>query len=106
MGVSIAECAFLGEDRIGCTLHLQDQIDSDALLFGETQSRIIVSAKPEDKKALIKLAGSRSVPIEEIGTAGGENITIFHRQKKIVDLSVLQSYSTWKQAIPNNFKTE
>jgi hypothetical protein len=46
------------------------------------------------------------VPIEEIGTAGGGNITIFHRQKKIVDLSVLQSYSTWKQAIPNNFKTE
>jgi phosphoribosylformylglycinamidine synthase len=106
LGVCIAECAFLGEDRIGCTLHLQDQIGSDALLFGESQSRIIVSTNPEDKEALMKLAGDRSVPIEEIGTAGGENVTIYHRQRKIVDLSVQECFQTWKQAIPNNFKTK
>jgi phosphoribosylformylglycinamidine synthase len=106
LGVCVAECTFLGEDRMGCTLHLHDHIDSDALLFGETQSRILVSTKPEDKEALIKLARDRSVPIEEIGTAGGENITIYHKQNKIVDLSVQESFLTWKQAIPNNFKAK
>jgi phosphoribosylformylglycinamidine synthase len=106
LAVCVAECAFFGTDRIGCTLYLQDQIGSDALLFGESQSRIVVSTKPENKKALIKIAQDRNVPIEEIGTTGGENITIYHKEKKIIDLSVQESFMTWKQAIPNNFKTQ
>ena len=106
LAVCVAECAFFGTDRIGCTLHLKDQIGSDALLFGESQSRIVVSTKPENKKALIKIAQDRNVSIEEIGTTGGENITIYHKEKKIINLSVQASFMTWKQAIPNNFKTQ
>ena len=106
LAVCVAECAFLGFTRIGCTLHLQDKIGSDVLLFGESQSRIVVTTKPESKKALLKIAQDRNVPIEEIGTTGGKNITIYHKDKKIVDLSVEESFLTWKQAIPNNFKTE
>jgi phosphoribosylformylglycinamidine synthase len=105
LAVCVAECAFLGITRVGCTLHFQDKIRSDVLLFGESQSRIVVTTKPESKKALLKIAHDRNVPIEEIGTTGGENITIYHKDKKIVDLSVEESFLTWKQAIPNNFKT-
>ena len=106
LAVCITECAFFGKDRIGCTLYLQDQIGSDALLFGESQSRIVVTTKPENKKALIKIAEDRNVPIKEIGTTGGKNITVHHREKKIIDQSVQESFITWKQAIPNNFKTQ
>jgi phosphoribosylformylglycinamidine synthase len=103
LAVCVTECAFFGKDRIGCTLYLQDQIGSDALLFGESQSRIVVTTKPENKKALIKIAEDRNVPIEEIGTTGGKNITIYHNEKKIIDLPVKKSYTTWKQAIPDHF---
>ena len=64
------------------------------------------SAKPENKEALIKIAQERDVPIFEIGTTGGENITIYHHQEKIIDLSVQESYRIWKQAIPEIFKTQ
>jgi phosphoribosylformylglycinamidine synthase len=105
LAVCIAECAFLGDNRAGCTLHLKDRIRSDALLFGESQSRIIVTVKPENKDALIKIAQDQNVPIEEIGTTGGKNITICHSEKKIIDLPVQKSYTTWKQTIPDHFKT-
>lgn len=105
LAVCIAECAFLGDNRAGCTLHLKDRIRSDALLFGESQSRIIVTVKPENKDALIKISQDQNVPIEEIGTTGGKNITICHNEEKIIDLPVQKSYKTWKQAIPDHFKT-
>ena len=89
---------------MGCTLHLQDQMRSDALLFGESQSRIVVTAKPENAEALANIAQDRNVPFEQIGTTGGKNITIFHNAKKIIDLPVHESYPAWKQSIPDNFK--
>lgn len=103
--VCVAECAFLGEDRWGCTLNLTDNVRSDALLFGESQSRIVVTTKPENKKEMMELAQNKEVPIEEIGIAGGEKITIYHKNKKIIDITVLEAFEAWKQAIPDNFKT-
>jgi phosphoribosylformylglycinamidine synthase len=104
LAVCVAECAFLGDDRMGCTLRIKDRMRSDGLLFGESQSRIIVTAKPENENALISLARSHDVPIEEIGITGGDSITIHQNETKIVDLPVEKAYSIWKQAIPDQFK--
>ena len=105
LAVCIAESAFLGDELIGCTLHLKDQIRSDSLLFGESQSRIIVTAKPGDMDSLKNLAQVHEVPIEKIGNTGGNEITIYHNGKKIIDLPVQKSYRVWKRAIPDQFKT-
>lgn len=105
LAVCIAESAFWGDNQIGCALHLHDPMRSDSLLFGESQSRIIVTVKPENKDALKTLARAHDVPIEKIGDTGGKNITIYHNGNKIVDLSVKKSYTIWKQAIPDQFKT-
>jgi len=104
LAVCIAECAFFGKNRMGCTLHLHDRMRSDALLFSESQSRILVTTKPENKDALIKIAQHRKVPIQEIGTTGGDIIVVYHNREKIVDLSVQKAYMTWKQAIPDHFQ--
>lgn len=102
--VCIAECAFHSKSRMGCTLHLQDQLRSDALLFGESQSRIVVTATPENAEALISIAQDKKVPVTEIGTTGGEYLTIFHNKEKLIDLSVHESFLAWKKSIPDNFK--
>lgn len=105
LAVCIAECAFHSKGRLGCTLHLQDQLPSEALLFGESQSRVVVTAKPENAEALAIIAQDKKVPLKQIGTTGGKNITIFHNEEKIIDISVHGSYSLWKRSIPENFKT-
>lgn len=104
LAVCLAECAFFGENRIGCTIHLEEQIREDSLLFSETQSRIIVTAKPENKEDIIKIAQEQRVPLIEIGITGGERLIFFHQKRKIIDLSVEDSYQTYKKAIPDIFK--
>jgi len=48
----------------------------DALLFGETQSRIVVSCKPLDAVKLIERAKLVGVPAARIGTVGGDRLVL------------------------------
>ena len=45
---------------------------SDAVLFGEGQSRIVVSCAPEDEAAVADLAAELAVPCRRIGAVGGD----------------------------------
>jgi phosphoribosylformylglycinamidine synthase len=48
----------------------------DAALFGEAQSRFLVSCKPEDIGKLESLARERAVPLFRLGTVGGEHLRV------------------------------
>jgi phosphoribosylformylglycinamidine synthase len=48
----------------------------DALLFGETQSRVIVSCKPMDAVKVVERAKLMGVPATQIGKVGGERLTV------------------------------
>jgi phosphoribosylformylglycinamidine synthase len=48
----------------------------DAALFGESQSRILVSLAPEVWDALVALAGEHGVPLHRLGRTGGERVRI------------------------------
>ena len=46
------------------------------MLFGESQSRVVVSAKPVDRQAILAQAMRFGVPIEVIGTVSGERLVV------------------------------
>jgi phosphoribosylformylglycinamidine synthase len=48
----------------------------DALLFGETQSRVVISCKPLDAVKVVERAKLMGVPAARIGTVGGDKLTI------------------------------
>ncbi len=48
----------------------------DALLFGETQNRIVLSVAPANMDAVLAKAKSAGVPAAKIGTVGGASLTI------------------------------
>ncbi|HZL13826.1 MAG TPA: AIR synthase-related protein, partial [Verrucomicrobiae bacterium] len=48
----------------------------DALLFGETQSRIVISCKPLDAVKVVERAKLMGVPAVQIGKVGGDKLTI------------------------------
>jgi phosphoribosylformylglycinamidine synthase len=100
----LAESCLLGENRIGCQIKVDQNIRTDALLFGETQSRILVSVKDKDVEALSSLAQKAQVSFCNIGITGGPNISIQHSGKKIIDVPVDTVYSLWKNSIPESFK--
>src|SRR5690606_30271547 len=47
LAVALAESAIGGEERFGIEVELGDELPEAALLFGEAQSRVVVSAAPE-----------------------------------------------------------
>jgi len=80
LAVALAECCFgpkdLGGNRIGAEIMLDDTIRPDNLLFGETQSRVIVTALPQSRGRVEELARRHHVPIKKIGVTGGPNLKI------------------------------
>ena len=78
LGVAVAECCILNERTPrGAHLHLGDpEVRSDFLLFGEDQSRIIVSIDPADEAELRRICMGSDVDVKNIGTVGGSSLEI------------------------------
>ena len=63
---------------IGATIDLGalKDVRLDALLFGETQSRVVVSCKPLDAVKVVERAKLMGVPAVQIGKVGGDKLAI------------------------------
>ena len=63
---------------LGATIDLSEvKADRlDALLFGETQSRIVISTKASNATKVVERAKLLGVPAVKIGAVGGDNLTI------------------------------
>jgi phosphoribosylformylglycinamidine synthase len=48
----------------------------DTLLFGETQSRVVISCKPLDAVKVVERAKLMGVPAVQIGKVGGDKLTV------------------------------
>jgi phosphoribosylformylglycinamidine (FGAM) synthase-like enzyme len=48
----------------------------DALLFGESQSRVVITCKPLDAVKVVERAKLMGVPAARIGTVGGDKLTV------------------------------
>lgn len=104
LAVALAECAFHGRKQIGCSITLEDSIRPDTLLFGETQSRILMTCRKKDLDTLRELARRKEVPARSIGETGGTEISVEHRGRKLLGLSVKKAFRAWKDALPDLFK--
>jgi phosphoribosylformylglycinamidine synthase II len=76
IAVTLAECCIFSSNHWGAKIKLDQKIRADALLFGESQSRIIVTIKPEDLPELEKIAKACQIPFSMIGKVEGHNLVI------------------------------
>jgi phosphoribosylformylglycinamidine synthase II len=63
----------------------------DVALFGEIQSRIVVSLRPEQFPTLKRLADEMSVPVLELGVTGGSRFQL----GRDLDLSITEIRDPW-----------
>jgi phosphoribosylformylglycinamidine synthase len=61
---------------LGFTLQTDAAIRKDAYLFGEAQSRIIVSVQPEQQAAFERFLQEANTPFSQIGTVAGAEVLI------------------------------
>jgi phosphoribosylformylglycinamidine synthase II len=96
LAVALAECCICGDKMIGAQVTLNDKFRPDALLFGETQSRIIVSCSPKNKMKILNIAKKHNIPYQVLGKVGGKNLKISSH----INSPVEKLYDAWKHALP------
>jgi phosphoribosylformylglycinamidine synthase len=97
LAVALAECCISNpQNELGCTVTLgKSGKRKDALLFGESQSRIIVSVAPKQAQKFLALAKKNKAPAAVIGTVGDNRLVI----DGFIDLPLRQVHSAWSGAI-------
>jgi phosphoribosylformylglycinamidine synthase len=80
LAVALAECCIAG--NIGAHIDLPETVEAtpntrlDAVLFGETQSRVVLTAAPESLPLLQEMARRAGVTLSYLGSVGGDKLTI------------------------------
>jgi phosphoribosylformylglycinamidine synthase len=77
--VAQASCLSVAKENVDSETHRQDACATtrlDALLFGETQSRIVITCKPLDAVKVVERAKLMGVPAVQIGKVGGDKLTV------------------------------
>ncbi len=88
-----------------------DAARRDALLFGESQSRILLSVKPEQAEKVLNLASDAGVHAARIGTVGGNRLVIQVEGDQrtagcTVDLDLITVHDHWAFSIPRTLGQE
>jgi phosphoribosylformylglycinamidine synthase len=99
--VALAESCISGPERtLGAVVRLtRGRLRKDAVLFGESQSRVVVSAKPVDRQAILSQARRFGVPVEVIGAVSGERLVVSVGDEgsmvQVIDQPVATLYDRW-----------
>ena len=104
LAVALAESAFHGVRKLGCQVDLGDELRADALLFGESQSRVVVTCRKAAAARLLRLASKRGVPAKLIGRVGGREIALRRAGRDLLRVPVETAFRAWKDSLPAFFK--
>ena len=94
LAVALAECSF-GGPGLGAHVDLEQGIRLDALLFGESQSRMLASLKRRHLGRLRDMARRDDVPFTVLGEVRGRNLVI----GDVVDLPLDAARERWRHAL-------
>lgn len=98
LAVALAECCFCGNGAVrGARIHLARTVRADVVWFGESQSRILVSATPVAAERIEALCGNYNVSVTRIGVVEGDRL-IDEEGQVNVESRVLKS--AYESAIP------
>lgn len=78
VAVALAESCISGPERaLGAVVRLtRGRLRKDSVLFGESQSRAVVSAKPVHRQLILDQARRFGIPIEVMGTVTGDRLIV------------------------------
>ncbi|MDH3890736.1 MAG: phosphoribosylformylglycinamidine synthase subunit PurL [candidate division Zixibacteria bacterium] len=97
LAVALAECCISNrEQQIGSTTTLNDDLRTDALLFGEGQSRVVISCDVANADAVAEFFQKLELPCANIGTVGGDRLKI----NDVTDLPLDKLDASFFEAMP------
>jgi phosphoribosylformylglycinamidine synthase len=109
VAVTLAECCFDAEG-MGVDVEIEsvrvardERINVAAALFGESATRVIVSAAPAVVPKVLELARAARVPARLIGRTGGDALKIAVGGRVTVEMSLRAAEEAWATALERCF---
>ena len=103
LAIALAECTFdSGGIGVSADITAVQSVDGfavNATLFGESASRIVVSAASTHLDAVMRAAADAGVTAREIGRVGGDNIRLSVNGTAAIDIPVRAAEAAWATAI-------
>jgi phosphoribosylformylglycinamidine synthase II len=102
LAVALAESCITDKDKmIGARISWEiEEISRPAFLFGESQSRIVLSCGPSALSGIEALAKEKGVVLYNIGYVGGNRLII----NGLVNLEIKEISKIWRSVIPEGVK--
>lgn len=98
LAVALAESCISGS--LGAQVSVKTELRSDAALFSETQSRILVSASRDKAVQLKAYIEGHGVPVTEVGIVEGNSLVIDINGASALNETVEGLKQVWEDAIP------
>lgn len=96
IAIALAECCIMNEDKqLGCEVNLKYNHRKDFELFGETQSRVIISASPNQLDKIKQICETNSIDFSVIGKVSGEILKI----NNDIDLKLNDIYNAYYNSL-------
>ena len=102
LAVALAECCIAGHGpHLGAIIELEGAIRPDALLFGESQSRIILTLRRRHVSRVREIAAAAEVPLTVLGEVRGRRLII----SPLIDVEVEALRRVWSAALPRRMES-
>lgn len=99
LAVALAESCISGGLGAKVELAVSD-LRADIALFSESQSRILISASPNQADELVKLIAQHGVPVQVIGRVEGGDLVVHANDAAVVNRPVQELKQVWEDVIP------
>jgi phosphoribosylformylglycinamidine synthase len=106
LAVTLAESAIQGEPKpLGVILDWESgNLSPAAALFGESQSRAVVSVAPGDWNAVETLLEQHSLPYTKLGTTGGAVFRVRYNGALVLDCGLAELARLWNDSLEEVMK--
>ncbi len=99
LGVALVEKCFARGKIFGAEVEFEAGIRPDALLFGETQSRVLVSLPGSNLKKFEKIAKKKGVPYFLAGQVVRDRLTLKSGSDILIDMETKVLHDRWSKAL-------
>ncbi|MCI0413940.1 phosphoribosylformylglycinamidine synthase subunit PurL [bacterium] len=90
--------------KLGCELNWEGSSRPDAFLFGETQSRYLLSCRSESLSRLREIFEFHRISYFVLGKTGGREVAIRFSGDLLIRLSVQELYEIWYNSFTNQLR--
>ena len=87
----------MGHEATGCELDMTTELAPEALLFGESPSRIVISFDPEKLESVRRVVGE--CPFEIIGRVNGDRLEVTVNGTSSISAPTAELEHAWSNAL-------